>query len=75
MSGEKTCRGKSVPGSFGFRNEGDLLAIEGRLVCITFLVMGGEVLGGNLASRLQCGIQHCQVQLRVPGSFQEALGV
>ncbi len=67
--------GQGVPGGFGFRNQGDLFAVEGRLVGVAFLIVRGEKLGGDAAGGFQRGIEDGTVVLGVARARQQRFGV
>ncbi|MNZ96295.1 hypothetical protein D3C78_1154840 [compost metagenome] len=50
VGGEETGLGEGVPGNLGFRNQGDFFTVEGGLLGVAFLVVRGEIFGGDAAS-------------------------
>ncbi|MNF61036.1 hypothetical protein D3C84_426670 [compost metagenome] len=67
--------GQGVPGGLGFRNQGDFLAVEGRLVGVALMVVRGEVLGGDAARGSQGGVEHGAVMLGIAWALQQRFGV
>ena len=67
--------GQGVPGGFGFRNQGDLFAVEGGLVGVAFLVVRGQILGGDAAGGFQRGIEYGAVVIGVARALQQRFGV
>ncbi len=67
--------GQSIPGGFGFRNQGDLFAVEGRLVGIAFLVVRSKKFGSDAAGGFQRGVEDGAVVLGVARALQQRLGV
>ncbi len=75
MGGEETGLGESLPRSPGFRNQMDLLAIEGRLAGVGLLIVRGEVLRGDFACGVQRGVEHVAVMVGIAFALQQGFGV
>ncbi|MNJ53646.1 hypothetical protein D3C77_490480 [compost metagenome] len=75
VGSEKASLGKGIPGRLGLGDQVDLFAVEGRLLRIAFLVVRGEVLGGDTVGGLQGGVEHLAVMLGIARTLQQRLGV